>query len=86
MGIIGWIVFGLVVGILARFLMPGQQPMGILMTIILGIAGSFLGGWIGSTLHGDPLNAGSGSGWIGSIIGACLLLLAYGWWQKKNAA
>ncbi len=43
MGVIGMIVFGLVIGAIARFLMPGPQPMGIILTILLGIAGSFLG-------------------------------------------
>jgi uncharacterized membrane protein YeaQ/YmgE (transglycosylase-associated protein family) len=84
-GIIVWIVFGLVIGALARFLMPGRQPMGILMTIILGVAGSFLGGWLGSQLHGDTFDGSQPAGWIGSIIGACLLLLIYGWVQKRNA-
>jgi uncharacterized membrane protein YeaQ/YmgE (transglycosylase-associated protein family) len=85
MGILGWIIFGLVVGIIARFLMPGPQPMGIIMTIILGVVGSLVGGWLGSTLHGAPADFRSGAGWIGSIIGACLLLLLYGWLQRRRA-
>jgi uncharacterized membrane protein YeaQ/YmgE (transglycosylase-associated protein family) len=79
-----WIVFGLVVGVIARFLMPGRQAMGILMTIVLGIAGSLFGGWLGSLLHGAPADFRSGAGWIGSIIGACLLLFIYGWLQKRH--
>ena len=45
---IGWIVFGFVIGVIARFLMPGPQPMGIILTTVLGVAGSFLGGYLGS--------------------------------------
>ncbi len=55
MHILGWIVFGLVVGAIARLLMPGRQPLGIIVTILLGIAGSFVGGWIGTLLHGGSL-------------------------------
>jgi uncharacterized membrane protein YeaQ/YmgE (transglycosylase-associated protein family) len=83
-GIIILIVFGLVIGVIARFLMPGRQPMGMLMTIALGVAGSFLGGWLGKQLHGEPFDGTQPAGWLGSIIGACLLLLVFGWWQKRN--
>jgi uncharacterized membrane protein YeaQ/YmgE (transglycosylase-associated protein family) len=73
--IIGWIVFGAIVGIIARFLMPGRDPMGWIMTILLGIAGSVVGGFLlGLLLSGrgtDP------TGWIGSILGAVLLLWLY---------
>jgi len=50
--ILGWCVFGLVVGIIARFLMPGRQHMGLIMTMILGIVGSFAGGFIASIFSG----------------------------------
>jgi uncharacterized membrane protein YeaQ/YmgE (transglycosylase-associated protein family) len=76
--IIGWIVFGLIAGAIARLLMPGRQPMGIIMTIVLGIIGSFVGGVIGNTFHGDPLAEPTSSGWIGSIVGAILVLVIYG--------
>lgn len=81
--IIGWIVFGLIVGAIARFLMPGPQPMGLLLTIGLGVAGSFIGGWLGSLIHGGPINTAQPAGWIGSIIGAFLLLLIYGFLRKR---
>jgi uncharacterized membrane protein YeaQ/YmgE (transglycosylase-associated protein family) len=74
MNIIGWLLFGLVVGAIAKFLMPGRDPGGWIVTILLGIAGSFVGGFLASTLlgHGDRT-----AGWIGSIIGAMLLLFIY---------
>jgi uncharacterized membrane protein YeaQ/YmgE (transglycosylase-associated protein family) len=70
--IIGWIVFGLFVGLIARGLVPSSQPMGCLRTILLGIAGSFIGGAIGFLLQGGSLV--QSSGWIGSVIGAIILL------------
>lgn len=85
MHILYLILFGFVIGIIARFLMPGPQPMGIIMTTLLGIAGSFLGGYLGHVLHGEggKMEA-TPAGWIGSIIGAALLLLAYGLLRKKS--
>ena len=52
MAIIGWIIFGLIVGAIARFLMPGTQSMGMIMTILIGVAGSFVGGYLGSLTSG----------------------------------
>jgi uncharacterized membrane protein YeaQ/YmgE (transglycosylase-associated protein family) len=73
--IIGWIVFGAIVGGLARFIMPGRDPMGCVMTILLGVAGSVAGGLLLGLIIGgrttDP------AGWIGSILGALLLLWLY---------
>jgi uncharacterized membrane protein YeaQ/YmgE (transglycosylase-associated protein family) len=71
--IIGWCLFGLVAGAIARLLVPGRQAMGILMTIVLGIVGSLVGGFIGYMFMGggDPLQP---SGWIMSIIGAVIVL------------
>ena len=48
--VLGWIVFGLVIGLIARAIMPGAQPMGFILTAVLGIAGSFVGGWLGTFL------------------------------------
>jgi uncharacterized membrane protein YeaQ/YmgE (transglycosylase-associated protein family) len=72
MGIIGTIVVGLIVGALARFVMPGEQKMGWIMTCLLGIAGSMLAGFIGQALNW--YQAGQGAGWIASVLGAAVLL------------
>ena len=77
MSLISFIIFGLIVGAIAKFLMPGKDPGGWLMTIILGIAGSFVGGMIGNLLGGNSADVGSTAGWIGSILGAMLLLFLY---------
>lgn len=74
MNIIGWILFGLVVGAIAKFLMPGRDPGGWIVTILLGIAGSFVGGFLATMLMGREQQT---AGWIGSIIGAIALLFIY---------
>ena len=74
--IIGWIVFGLIVGFIARALVPGKDNIGILMTILLGIAGSVVGGFIFSLFSGGP-RLSNPIGWIGSIIFAIILLVIY---------
>ncbi len=81
--IIGWIVFGLIVGIIARFLLPGPQPLGFILTSLLGIAGSFVGGSIGSLIHGGGFDIAQPSGWLGSIVGAILLLFGYSMISKR---
>jgi len=73
--IITWAVFGLVAGAIARLLVPGRQPIGLLATMILGIIGSFVGGFLGSLFTGGDL--WGPSGWIGSIIGAIVVLLIW---------
>jgi uncharacterized membrane protein YeaQ/YmgE (transglycosylase-associated protein family) len=78
MQILGWIVFGLVAGAIARLLMPGRQPMGIILTIVLGIVGSFVGGAIGNMFNGGSLMDPAPSGYIGSILGALLVLFIFG--------
>src|SRR5262245_25082601 len=73
--IIAWAVFGLVIGLIARLLYPGRQPIGFIATMILGIVGSLLGGFI-SYLFGFHPEAGAfrGAGWIMSIIGALIVV------------
>jgi uncharacterized membrane protein YeaQ/YmgE (transglycosylase-associated protein family) len=76
MGIIGTILVGLVIGALARFVMPGEQKMGWILTILLGIGGSVLAGFIGGAL--GWYKPGEGAGWIASVLGAALLLFVVG--------
>ena len=72
MGIIGTIVVGLIVGAIARFLMPGEQKMGWILTCLLGIGGSVVAGFVGQAL--GWYRAGQGAGWIASVVGALVLL------------
>ena len=82
MGIIGTIVVGLIVGALARFVLPGDQKMGWILTGALGIAGSVLAGFIGQAL--GWYRAGQGAGWIASVIGAVILLFVVGKFKGGN--
>ena len=75
--VISWSVFGLIVGAIARFLVPGRQPIGIGGTIVLGIVGSLVGGFLGSLLFGGAITLSNPAGWIGGIIGAVIALLIY---------
>jgi uncharacterized membrane protein YeaQ/YmgE (transglycosylase-associated protein family) len=77
--IIGLIVIGLIAGFIARALVPGRDPMGVGATILLGIVGSFVGGFIGWAIFGKDFDEGAlqPSGIIGSIIGAVIVLLIY---------
>ena len=71
--ILGWIVFGLFIGALARLLVPGRQSMGLVATMLLGVVGSFVGGLVAYLLVGGaPLQA---SGWVGSLLGAVAVVL-----------
>ena len=75
LSIVGTIIIGFIVGLIARAAMPGDQPMGIIMTSILGISGSLLANFGGSTL--GLYAAGSAPGWIAAVVGALVLLFAY---------
>jgi uncharacterized membrane protein YeaQ/YmgE (transglycosylase-associated protein family) len=75
MGILSWILFGLVVGVIAKLLMPGRDPGGFIVTILLGIAGALFGGFIGRAMGFYGEN--QGAGWIMSILGAIVLLVLY---------
>jgi len=75
LGVIGWIVFGLIVGAIAKFLMPGRDPGGFIVTMLLGIAGAVIGGMIGRALGWYGPN--QGAGYLMSILGAILLLVLY---------
>jgi uncharacterized membrane protein YeaQ/YmgE (transglycosylase-associated protein family) len=77
MGIIGTIIVGFIVGVLARFFYPGAVPLGFWLTVALGIAGSIVGGLISSLIWKSPDGKFHPAGWIMSIIGALLLLWVY---------
>jgi len=81
--ILGWIIFGLIAGAIARLLVPGRDPMGWIATILLGIVGSVVGGMIAYALKlgTDPYQP---AGWIFSIIGAIVALLIYHWMNKSK--
>ena len=71
--IIGYIVVGVIVGVLARFLVPGDDPMGIIGTIVLGILGALIGGWVAGAIFPDT----AGIDWIASILAAIALVLLW---------
>ncbi len=80
--LIGWILFGFIVGLLGRFLVPGKQPLGFIGTTLLGIAGSFAGGILAAPLTGGKL--GDTSGWMMSSIGATIVLALYLYFSRRS--
>jgi len=74
-GILVFIIFGMIVGFVARALMPGRQSMGLIMTALLGVAGSFIGGFLGSLISDRRVTELHTAGLIGSVLGAILLLV-----------
>jgi uncharacterized membrane protein YeaQ/YmgE (transglycosylase-associated protein family) len=90
--LLSWMLCGLIVGLIARFLVPGRQSMSLFLTMVLGIAGAVVGGFLYWLVQGAPsepfsLSGNAWQGWIVSILGAVLVLWAYGtlyprrWWQ-----
>jgi len=79
MGIIGWIILGLLAGLIAKAILPGEDPGGIIVTTLIGIAGAIIGGFITKALgFGDPIDEFFDvSTWLGAIIGSIVLLLIY---------
>ena len=79
MGIIGWIILGLLAGVIAKAILPGDDPGGIIITTIIGVVGAFIGGLIVKALgFGDPIDEFFDlSTWLGAIIGSIVLLLIY---------
>ena len=78
MGIIGWIVLGLIAGAIAKAIMPGNDPGGFFITMLLGVVGALLGGFIGSRLFGVGLeNFWSIQTWLLAIVGSLILLAIY---------
>jgi uncharacterized membrane protein YeaQ/YmgE (transglycosylase-associated protein family) len=85
MDIVVWLIVGIIAGALARLLVPGQDPMGLLGTMLLGLAGSVLGGLVGDALIAGDQNF-SPAGLIGSILGAVVVLLIYRSVRSRSTA
>ena len=81
MHLIGTIIVGFIVGVLAKFLHPGRENMGFIMTTLLGIGGAFLSTYIGQAL--GLYRAGQAAGFIGALIGAILILIIYGFVKRR---
>jgi uncharacterized membrane protein YeaQ/YmgE (transglycosylase-associated protein family) len=80
------LIVGLFVGIVAKFLMPGKDPGGIIVTTLLGVAGMFVGGWLGSLIFGthlSPTGQVQPAGFIGGVIGSIILLAIYRLVRRK---
>jgi uncharacterized membrane protein YeaQ/YmgE (transglycosylase-associated protein family) len=87
--IVSWALCGLIVGFIARLLVPGRRSLGLLRTILLGVVGAFVGGliyWAINRHPGEPFSfsANAWQGWLFSILGAVIVLVLYGWWQKSR--
>ena len=82
-GVLGWIVFGLIVGVLAKLVMPGKDPGGIVVTILLGIVGAVIGGYLGRAL--GLYGPSEAAGWVMSTVGAILVLALYRVIARRSA-
>jgi len=85
MGLLLFVLFGLVVGFLARAILPGRQSMGLIMTAILGMVGSLLGGFVGSMISGDEVTRVHSAGLIGSVLGALAVLALATMGRRRTA-
>lgn len=85
MGILLFIVFGFIVGLIARALMPGEQRMGFIGTTAIGVIGSFIGGFLASLFTHNRVTEFNTSGIIGSVIGAMVLLFAVSAFSRRRA-
>ncbi|WEH41386.1 GlsB/YeaQ/YmgE family stress response membrane protein [Streptomyces sp. NBC_01218] len=79
MGIIAWIILGLVAGVIAKVLLPGRDPGGIIITTLIGIAGAFVGGWLSAKVLDRPINDDffDLATWVAAIAGSLVLLIVY---------
>ena len=86
MGIIGWVVLGLIAGVIAKKIMPGAERIGIVITTLLGIGGALLGGFIATALgFGDPIDEFFDlSTWIAAVLGALILLYLWNVLRKQR--
>jgi uncharacterized membrane protein YeaQ/YmgE (transglycosylase-associated protein family) len=83
-GLLTTIIIGFIVGVIAKLIMPGKENMGLIITTLLGIAGSLVATYAGQAV--GWYEAGEGAGWIGSIVGAFLLLWIYQKFKSRRAA
>ncbi len=84
MSIIWTLIIGLLAGIIAKLLMPGRDPGGFIITILLGIAGAFLATWLGQAI--GWYEAGEGAGFIGAVVGAVIILIIYRMIARRRSA
>ena len=84
MGILAWLIFGLIAGVIAKVIMPGNDPGGFIVTILLGIAGAFVGGFIGSILGFGPVTGFNLGSFFTAVVGAIVLLIAYRYVKKQR--
>lgn len=86
MGFIGWIVLGLIAGAIAKAILPGRQGGGWIATLVLGVVGALLGGWIGSAIFGEGVDEFfSISSWLLAIGGSLIVLVIWGFITKRRA-
>ena len=84
MGLLSWIILGLVVGVLAKWIMPGKDPGGVILTTVLGIAGAFIGGYLGSLAGLGSVSGFNVRSLLLAVGGAVLVLLAYRGMTKRR--
>ncbi len=82
-GLLGWILMGLLIGAVAKFVMPGRDPGGIVITSVLGIAGAAVGGWIGTLL--GFYRTGEPAGFLMAVLGAVTILFLYRTFMRQTA-
>ncbi len=82
-GLIMTFIIGLIVGVIAKFLMPGKDPGGFIITAILGIVGSLVATWLGKAIGWYQI--GQTAGWIGSVVGAIIVLAVYHFVRRKTS-
>ncbi len=86
MGFLGFLLLGLLAGALAKAILPGEQGGGWLATLVLGVIGAFVGGWLGSVLFDAPLqNFFSIQTWVLAVVGSIVVLLVYGFFTGRRA-
>ena len=87
MGILSWIVVGLIAGVLAKWIMPGKDPGGILVTMLIGIVGAVVGGFlVGLVVPGDPISGINITTILVATLGAIVLLAVYRWFAGRSAS